>query len=134
MAENVQIPANRNIEIRSYTNAWFDQKAKLTFTEDGASSPFATWDIEGQGEGNQPMKGADFVNGFRWVSQRSKTYKVRVETWYRKDGTWRPHRTMPANSTLGLFNISTVLSEDDADKDWNDTVIQFTWWTPPGGG
>ncbi|GGX55162.1 MULTISPECIES: hypothetical protein [Streptomyces] len=131
MSENVIIPARRAVEVRAYTNAWYQQTAKLSFYALGSGTPFQTWDLSGTGEGNTAMTGSGFVNGIRWVPERADSYTIKVEAWYRKDGGTHPHATMPANATLGLFNISTVLCEDDVDKDWNDTVVQFTWWNPP---
>ncbi|WP_438297228.1 hypothetical protein [Streptomyces sp. HUAS TT7] len=65
------------------------------------------------------------------MPERAEEYTVKVDAWYRKDGGTHEYATVPANATLGLFNSSTVLCEDDQDKDWNDTVIQLTWWSPP---
>ncbi|MGD3112406.1 hypothetical protein [Streptomyces sp. YGL11-2] len=132
MSETVWIPSSRGVEVRAFTNAWFRQYATLRFYYDGQSNPFDTWHLEGQGEGNKAMTGSQLNGcGIRWVAPHSQRYKIEVHTQYLKNGSRHDHQTMPVSSTLGLFNISMVLSEDDADKDWNDAVLQFTWWTPP---
>jgi hypothetical protein len=29
------------------------------------------------------------------------------------------------------YSIAMVVSEDYLDNDWNDAVVQFSWWLPP---
>ncbi|MFF7705572.1 hypothetical protein [Streptomyces lydicus] len=130
MSETVWIPARRDVEVRAFTNAWYHQYATLRFSR--PEQPFDTCSFEYQGEGNKAMWGGGLnSSGIRWVAQHSQRYKIETTTQYSKNGSKYNHQTMPASRTLGLFNISMVLLEDDIDKDWNDSVVQFTWWTPP---
>lgn len=117
----VYLPVSTWISVQAYTNAAFTQRV----TAPRRSSP-------GSGERNTPMPGGNY--GFMTpATSRSPlgwTVIVRVES-SNSGGQYQPSQVMLGSCTVQYFTLSMVVSEDWVDQDWNDAVVQFSWWVPP---
>lgn len=122
----VYLPVSTWISVQAYTNAAFAQRVTIT-GEDGKDKV-----LTGSGEHNTPMPGGTY--GFTTPpASRSPlgwSVVVRVES-SGSGGEYRPSQVMLGSCTVMYYTMSLVVSEDYVDGDWNDAVVQFSWWVPP---
>lgn len=122
----VYLPVSTWISVQAYTNASFTQRVTLS-AEDGTTKV-----LTGSGERNTPMPNGTY--GFMTpATSRSPlgwTVIVKVES-SNSGGQYQPSQVMLGSCTVMYFTLSMVVSEDWVDQDWNDAVVQFSWWVPP---
>lgn len=121
----IYLPVSTAIHVRAFTNAGFTQKVTIT-QENGTVTT-----LEGSGERDHPMPNGDF-----WFNTPASTnsplgYKVTIEVQSYYNNAWQPSQVSSASCGVMYYSLAMVVSEDYVDNDWNDGVVQFTWWTPP---
>lgn len=112
------LPAHTEVHIRAYTNAGYKQRIALQLP---GVNPIV-W--EGNGE-------HDHLIGERFFSTPAAgpaLVKVVIEN-DGGTGNFHPSKMMKIGCNLQTFNMAAVLSEDAGDQDYNDAVVEFTWWT-----
>ncbi len=127
MADNVvlYLPLNTYVNVRGFTNASFFQQA--TVLEENGTSHVMT----GSGEHDTPMQNGTFAIQTPASSSNPMGYAVTVTIESQSGGTWNPSSVTSGKTSLMYYNMALVVSEDYTDQDWNDAVVQFSWWTPP---
>ena len=59
-------------------------------------------------------------------------YRVTVQIESSNEGgQYQPSQVFSGSCGVMYYSLVLVVSEDYVDDDWNDAVVQFTWWTPP---
>lgn len=122
---NVYLPLNTYVSVRGFTNAAFLQQATV-IQEDGTQTV-----MSGSGEHNAPMENGDFSIQTPDSSSSPAGYKVTITIESQQSGTWQPSSVTSGQISVMYYNTAVVVSEDYQDQDWNDAVVQFSWWTPP---
>jgi hypothetical protein len=121
----IYIPTNTYVSVRAFTNASFTQQVTIT-PETGAATT-----LTGHGEQDTPMPNGTY--GFTTPSQSQSNlgYKivVAVNTWV--NNNWQASLVSQGTCSVMYYSLALVVSEDQVDNDWNDAVVQFTWWQPP---
>jgi hypothetical protein len=118
----LQIPADRNVSIVSFSNSSFEQRCVINGT--GVHQ-----DWQGAGEGK--LMGSKNLN-----LQHAGMVEITVENYYRKSGSqsWTPStqqlqgpfdQPVPNNPDLRNYYIR---SEDANDNDFNDCFTQIQWY------
>jgi hypothetical protein len=122
----VYVPVSTWISVQAYTNAYLTQRITIT-AEDGTTTV-----LTGSGERNAPMAGGNygFTSPATSKSPLGWAMVVKVES---SDGSggYQPSQVMQGSASVMYFTMSIVVSEDWVDNDWNDAVVQVTWWVPP---
>jgi hypothetical protein len=121
MAVTVALPPGTSVYITAFTNAAYLQKATIT----PPAGPAVVW--QGAGEGNRQI-GQQIITTA--AGSQNQNYTVAVQYSTNNGASWQDSSLLPGGATLGTMNLSVVLSEDHADRDFNDAVVQFMWWTP----
>jgi len=122
----VYLPLNTWVHIQAYTNALFDQQ--VTITQENGTVTVLT----GSGEHDAPMPNGNF--GITTPNQSSSQlgYRVTVQVQSSQgSGQYQPSQVFSGSCGVMYYSLVLVVSEDYVDNDWNDAVVQFTWWTPP---
>lgn len=127
MADNVVIylPLNTYVNVQGFTNAAFPQQ--VTIVEESGTSHIMT----GSGEHDTPMQNGVFAIQTPASSSNPMGYAVTVTIESQSGGAWNPSNVTSGKTSLMYYNMALVVSEDYTDQDWNDAVVQFSWWTPP---
>lgn len=123
----VYLPLNSWVNVRSFTNAAFTQRVTMV-EENGTQHQF-----QGSGEHDTPIPEGDFVIQTPSSSQNPRGYQVTVTVDSYHDGSWQPSSVAQGSCSIMYYYLVMVVSEDYIDNDWNDAVVQFTWWVPPEG-
>ncbi len=123
----IYLPLNTYVNVRSFTNAAFLQRVTIT-PETG--SPIT---IQGNGEHDTPIPNGNFPIETPGSSRSSLGYSVCVKVETSPDGgqTWENSQVSQGSCGVMYYHLAMVVSEDYIDQDWNDAVVQFTWWIPP---
>lgn len=121
----VYLPFSTWINVRCVTNAAFQQQASIV-EENGT-----THTASGIGEHDAPMSNGTFVIQTPSSGKSPNGYGVTVSVQTMQSGTWQPSGVLQGGSQVMYYNLKMVCSEDYTDNDWNDTVVFFTWYTPP---
>lgn len=119
------LPLNSWINVRSFTNSAFNQQVTVV-EENGTRHQY-----QGSGEHDTPMPGGDFHIQTPGAASNPLGYKVTITIENYHDGKWNPSSVLQGSSGVMYYYLSMVVSEDYVDNDWNDAVVQFTWWLPP---
>ena len=122
----VYLPLNTWIHVQACTNAAFTQRVTIT-KEDGTTTV-----LTGSGEHDAPLPNGNY--GFTTPGHAASPlgYRVTVEIESsNRGGSYEPSQVMSGSCGVMYYSLMMVVSEDYVDNDWNDAVVQFTWWTPP---
>lgn len=116
-----QIPASKRVYITGVTNAAWQQRVTLTVNGMGASRVWI-----GAGENNNELVNAyidTIANPTGWI-------EVGVLMEHDQPGqNWAPSNMSPVGIyQLMGYNFRMVVSEDGADKDYNDSGLSLQWW------
>jgi hypothetical protein len=122
----VYLPLSTWVHVRAITNAQFTQR--VTIEEENGTRTVLT----GSGERDTLMPSGDFglTTPARSASSLGYRVTVRVESSSR-GGVFQPSQVSQGACSVMYYNLSMVVSEDYVDQDWNDAVIEFSWWIPP---
>lgn len=122
----IYLPLNTFISVAAFTNAGFNQRVTLT-PETGSPTV-----LTGSGEHNTPMPNGTYSFTTPGSSGSPSGYKiiVAVES-QQQSGSWAPSQVSQGSCSVMYYSLALVVSEDYVDNDWNDAVVQFTWWVPP---
>jgi hypothetical protein len=129
------LPPNVKVFVQALSNAGFVQTVTLDPPGAAANAVF-----KGNGEGNvqMPLTNQGFLTAAAPGGQPSFTtpatggiYKVTITTQQGSKATGG--KLAVQNPEGGDFGLLWVISEDAADKDYNDAVVLFTYFssTPP---
>jgi hypothetical protein len=121
----VYLPFSTWVNVRCVTNAAFQQRA--TLVEQNGTQHQAT----GSGEHDAPMQNGTFVIQTPSSGSSPNGYTVAVSVDTNQNGAWQPSAVLQGGAQVMYYNVKMVTSEDSIDNDWNDTVVFFTWYTPP---
>ena len=121
------LPFSTWVNVRCVTNAAFLQRA--TIVEQNGTQHVAT----GSGEHDAPMANGTFAiqTPSSGSSPNGYSVTVSVDTSTNNGGSWTPSGVLQGGAQVMYYQLKMVVSEDYTDNDWNDTVVQFTWWIPP---
>lgn len=122
----VYLPLNTFVSVAAFTNAGFNQRVTIT-PETGSPTV-----LVGSGEHNKPMPNGNYSINTPASSSSPLGYKITVAVEsYQPSGTWAPSQVSQGSCSVMYYSLALVVSEDYVDNDWNDAVVQFTWWLPP---
>jgi len=122
----VYLPLNTYVSVASFTNAGFNQRVTIT-PETGSATV-----LVGSGEHNTPMPNGAFAINTPGQSISPLGYKITVGVEsYQPNGQWAASQVSQGSCSVMYYALAMVVSEDYVDADWNDAVVQFTWWIPP---
>ncbi|WP_431113331.1 fucose-binding lectin II [Variovorax paradoxus] len=122
----VYLPLNTFVSVACYTNASFQQQVTIT-PETGSPTV-----LTGSGEHNAPMPGGTFSLTTPSSSQSPYGYRMTVSVQsMQPNGQWAPSQVSQGSCAVMYYSLAMVVSEDYLDQDWNDAVVQFSWWIPP---
>ena len=126
----IYLPVSTWVNVQAFTNASYTQRVTIA---PESQSAFPTKVLTGTGEHNTPMSGGTFGFTTPSTSQRPLGFSVTV-TVESADGSgrFRPSQVLQGSCSVMYFTAALVVSEDYVDDDWNDAVVQFSWWVPPG--
>lgn len=122
----IYLPLNTFVSVQCFTNARFQQR--ITIAPETGSATVLT----GSGEHNAPMVGGNFSITTPGASVSPLGYKVTVSMESSSaTGEWSPSNVNQGICAVMYYWLALVVSEDYVDNDWNDGVVQFSWWLPP---
>jgi len=121
----IYLPFSTYVSVSAFTNASFEQQVTIT-PETG--TPTALY---GSGEHNTPMPGGNFSIQTPASGKYGLGYQIVVAVQSYYNGQWQPSQVSQGSCSVMYYNLAMVVSEDYLDQDWNDAVVQFTWWIPP---
>jgi hypothetical protein len=122
----IYLPLNTYVSVACYTNALFNQR--VTITLEGKPPTV----LIGSGEHNTPMPNGAFAITTPGVSINPLGYMVTVAVdSSRPNGQWLPSEVSQGLCPVMYYRLALVVSEDYKDDDWNDAVVQFSWWIAP---
>jgi len=119
MSIQVKLPANTRVFIRAIANAAWLQRVTIT---PPSGSPIV-W--KGSGEGNQPFGDIQVT-----TSGKIDTYTVNIEHSSDGGNSWNSSSSTSGDTSIASLRAKYILSEDGADSDYNDAVVEFMWWIP----
>ena len=127
MSDNVSIylPLNTYINVRGFTNAAFMQQ--VTIIDENNNTHVMT----GSGEHDAPMQNGSYAFTTPSTAKSPMGFQLSVTVLSQQNGQWTPSQVISGKTSLMYYNLALVVSEDYNDNDWNDAVVQFSWWTPP---
>ena len=122
----VYLPLGTFVSVASFTNASFNQQVTIT-PETGSATV-----LTGRGEHNTPMPNGTFSLTTPGSSQSPLGYRMVVAVQSQQpNGQWAPSQVSQGSCSVMYYTLAMVVSEDYVDQDWNDAVVQFSWWIPP---
>lgn len=123
----VYLPLNTYVSVRAFTNAGFQQKVTIT-PENGPAIV-----LTGNGEHDTPLPNGNFpIQTPGTSSNPSLGFAVTIGVESNNgSGNWVPSQLIQGTTSVAYYNMAMVISEDYTDNDWNDSCVQFSWWTPP---
>ncbi|MFB7666428.1 fucose-binding lectin II [Kitasatospora sp. NPDC056138] len=113
----INLPAGTQVIVKAKSNSRFTQKLAVTSKDGGADYLFT-----GNGEHNAVI-GQATITG---VSQLQATFE------YGDDGgAFRPSRLNSGGPyEIGSYNLMVIVAENGDDSDYNDAILEFSWYTP----
>ena len=123
MPASILLPPSTNVFVTAFTNAGYLQKVTIT-PPSGAGNP-TVW--QGRGENNHQI-GSMFI----MTPGGSQNFNYQVDAQNSPNGgqSWNESVLMPGGCVIATMNLKVLLSEDQADRDYNDAVVEFLWWEP----
>jgi len=122
----IYLPLSTWVHVQAYTNAAFNQQVTIT-QEDGTVTV-----LTGSGEQDAPIPNGNFAITTPGHSSSQLGYRVTVQILSSNSGgQYQPSQVYSGSCGVMYYSLVLVVSEDYIDNDWNDAVVQFTWWTPP---
>ena len=122
----IYVPLNTWVNVRAFTNAGFNQRVTIT-PETGSATV-----LTGSGEHDAPMPNGSFHYNTPSSSSSPLGYRISVNIESQQpNGSWQPSQVSQGSCGVMYYQLVMIVSEDYVDQDWNDAVVQFTWWIPP---
>lgn len=108
----VSLPAGASVQVRVKTNAKVAQRVRLVDQE-----------FTGAGEGNM-------VIGETVFTPSGKSPLTAVFEYAGDDGVFKPSSLKSGGPyEIGKYNLLIAVAENGDDSDYNDTVLEFSWYT-----
>jgi len=122
---SIFLPLNTYINVMGFTNAVYLQQVTIT---DELGNMHA---MQGSGEHNQPMENGTYAFTTPASSKSPAGFQITVLVQNQEGGQWVPSNVTSGKVSVAYYNLVLVVSEDSTDEDWNDAVVQFSWWSSP---
>lgn len=119
------LPLNTYINVRGFTNAAFEQQ--VTIIDERGDSHV----MSGTGEHDAPMQNGQYAFTTPTTSKLPAGFQLTVSVSTYQGGRWISSEVTSGMTSIMYYNLAIVVSEDYTDNDWNDSVVQFSWWTSP---
>ena len=116
VANVVSLPSGTPISIKAKTGSSLTQKITIT------NSSGEIFSATGSGEGT--------TIGQSTITTDSA---LDVKFEYLKNGQWC-NSSLQAGGPyqIGNYNLLPIIAENGDDRDYNDSVVEFSWYTPKG--
>ncbi|MFF2747380.1 fucose-binding lectin II [Kitasatospora sp. NPDC058048] len=112
----ISLPAGTQVTVKAKTNSSSVQQVRLTGQDGGVDLLFS-----GTGERNTVI-GQETVTGQAGLKA--------VFEYAGADGVFRPSKLNSGGPyEIGNYNLLVVVAENGDDADYNDTVLEFSWFT-----
>ncbi|MFJ1937672.1 fucose-binding lectin II [Kitasatospora sp. NPDC088160] len=112
----IALPAGAQVAVKVKTNSKLLQSVKLT-SKDGQVDQLFT------GTGERNTIGQTALTG---VSQLVATFE-----YGESEGVLKPSNLNSGGPyEIGAYNLMVIVAENGDDSDYNDTVLEFSWYTP----
>ncbi|MEU5216797.1 fucose-binding lectin II [Streptomyces sp. NPDC020807] len=112
----INLPADAQITVTAKTNSRLPQKVALT-SQDGTVNHLFT----GSGEANTVIGQATFTG----ASRLGATFE------FSPSGSFSPSKLNSGGPyELGTYNVLLIVAENGDDSDYNDSILEFSWYTP----
>ncbi len=122
----IYLPLNTYVSVLSFTNAYFSQR--VTITPEVGNQTVLT----GSGEHNAPMPNGNFGLTTPGTSINPLGFKMTITVEaQQQNGQWAPSQVSQGSCSVMYYSLAMVVSEDYVDNDWNDAIVQFSYWLPP---
>lgn len=123
MPASIHLPPSTTILATAITNAGNLQR--VTLTPPASMGPPIVW--QGSGENNTQIGQTNLV-----TPEGTQHVSVAVTIENSSDGgrTWSQSSLIRGSCSVATMCVDLLLSEDSADNDYNDAVVQFLWWKP----
>ncbi|GAB2699114.1 fucose-binding lectin II [Kitasatospora kifunensis] len=113
----ISLPAGAKVTVKAKTNSTFTQTVKVT-SKDGSVDLLFT----GSGERNT-FAGQETITG---PSQLVATFE-----YSESDGSVKPSKLNSGGPyQIGAYNLMVIVAENGDDADYNDAILEFSWYTP----
>ena len=122
---SIYLPLNTYINVKGFTDSAFMQQVTIV-DETGASHT-----MQGNGEHETPMQNGSYAFTTPSTSKDPAGFQLTITVQSQQGGQWVPSQVTSGKTSLMYYNMVLVVSEDYTDNDWNDAVVQFSWWTQP---
>ncbi|MFD7450022.1 fucose-binding lectin II [Kitasatospora sp. NPDC059827] len=115
----ISLPDGAKVAIKAKTNSSFTQKVAVT-SKDGEVDYLFT----GTGERNT-ISGAETITGPRQL--------VATFEYSEADGNWKASKLNSGGPyDIGNYHLMVVVAENGDDADYNDAILELSWFTPRG--
>ncbi|MFE7637640.1 fucose-binding lectin II [Kitasatospora sp. NPDC057518] len=113
----ISLPAGAQVTVKAKTNSSSAQKVRLT-NQDGTVG----LEFVGAGERNTVI-GQETITGQAGLTA--------VFEFSEGDGVFKPSRLNSGGPyEIGAYNLMVLVAENGDDADYNDTILEFSWYTP----
>ncbi|MGW3182916.1 fucose-binding lectin II [Kitasatospora sp. NPDC001119] len=113
----ISLPAGAKVAVKAKTNSSNVQKVRLTSKDGVVDLAFS-----GTGEHNAVI-GQQTITGQAGLTA--------VFEFSDGDGVFKPSRLNSGGPyEIGAYNLMVLVAENGDDADYNDTVLEFSWYTP----
>ncbi|MFD7579031.1 fucose-binding lectin II [Kitasatospora sp. NPDC059817] len=113
----ITLPAGVQITVKAKTNSALLQSVKLTSKDGQLDQQFT-----GTGEHNTVIGQTTITD----VSQLVATFE-----YGESDGALKPSSLNSGGPyEIGAYNLMVIVAENGDDSDYNDTILEFSWYTP----
>lgn len=117
-----RVPPAWPLRLEGRTNALRLQRATLVLDE----GPVLSW--EGVGEHDRSFIDAALATPLPLPATPAVHGVALIDSSADKGESWQWSKITAGHASVGSFHQVTILSEDEQDRDWNDCVIQVSWW------
>ena len=114
----ISLPANVDVTVRAKTNSKAPQRMTLKSKGGAVNLAFS-------GGGEKTILGESQV---RFDSIATATFEFSDGS-----GAWKPSKLQSGGPyPIGNFNMLAVVAENGDDADYNDSILELSWYTPQG--
>ncbi|RGD56681.1 hypothetical protein DR950_01745 [Kitasatospora xanthocidica] len=113
----ISLPAGAKVAVKAKTNSSNAQKVQLTSKDGNVALSFS-----GSGERNAVI-GQETITGQAGLTA--------VFEFASAEGDFRPSKLNSGGPyEIGAYNLMVLVAENGDDADYNDTILEFSWYTP----
>ncbi|MFD4657845.1 fucose-binding lectin II [Kitasatospora sp. NPDC058444] len=112
----ISLPAGAQVTVKAKTNSSTTQQVRITGQDSGVDLLFS-----GTGERNTV------------IGQQTITGQAGLKAVFEFDGADGAFKPSKLNSggpyEIGAYNLMVIVAENGDDADYNDTILEFSWYT-----